>query len=61
MKHKLQFNMWDVMLKILKTIVVEWLKHHAYDQHCLGLKPTHAILLCPWQRHFIAFFPAWWS
>ena len=34
--------------------MVEWLKCHAYDQHGLGLKPTHAILLCPWERHFTA-------
>ena len=25
--------------------MVKWLKHCAYDQHGLGLKPTHAILL----------------
>ena len=41
--------------------VVEWLKHRARDQHGLGSKPTHAILLCPWERHFTAHFPAWWS
>ena len=33
----------------------------AYDQHCLGSKPTHANLLCPWERNFLAIFPAWWS
>ena len=27
----------------------------------LGSKPTRAILLCPWKRHFTALFPAWWS
>ena len=41
--------------------VIEWLKHHAHDQHGLGLKPSHTILLCPWERHFTAFSPAWWS
>ena len=41
--------------------VVEWLKHRADDQHGLGLKPTCAILLCPWERHFTALSPAWWS
>ena len=43
--------------------VVEWLKHRTDDQHSLGLgsKPTCAILLCPWERHFTAFSPAWWS
>ena len=28
-------------------IVVEWLKRRAYDEQDLGLKPAHAILLCP--------------
>ena len=41
--------------------VVEWLKCRAHDQHGLGSKPTRAILLCPWERHFTALFPAWWS
>ena len=41
--------------------VVEWLKHWAYDQHGLGSKPTRVILLCPWERHFTALSPAWWS
>ena len=41
--------------------VVEWLKRRARDQHDLGSKPTHAILLCPWKRHFTAHSPAWWS
>ena len=40
---------------------IEWLKRRARDQHDLGLKPTRAILLCPWKRHFTALFPAWWS
>ena len=40
--------------------VVEWLKRRARDQHGLGAKPTRAILLCPWERHFTAFSP-WWS
>ena len=41
--------------------VVEWLKHRTDDQHDLGSKPTCAILLCPWKRHFAALSPAWWS
>ena len=41
--------------------VVEQLRHRAHDQHGLGSKPTHAILLCPWERHFVAHSPAWWS
>ena len=39
--------------------VVEWLKRRARDQHGLSSKPTRAILLCPWERHFTAHFPAW--
>ena len=41
--------------------VVEWLKHRTDDQQGLGSKPTFAILLCPWERHFTALSPAWWS
>ena len=40
--------------------VVEWLKRRARDQHGLA-SPTRAILLCPWERHFTAHSPAWWS
>ena len=36
-------------------------KHRTDDQHGLGSKPTCAILLCPWERHFTALSPAWWS
>ena len=41
--------------------MIEWLKRQAHDQHSLGSKPTCAILLCPWERHFMAHSPAWWS
>ena len=41
--------------------MVEWLKHQTDDQHGLGSKPTCAIVLCPWERHFTALSPAWWS
>ena len=41
--------------------MVEWLKRRTRDQHGVGSKPTRAILLCPWERHFMALFPAWWS
>ena len=41
--------------------IVEWLKHRAHDQHSFGSKPTCAILLCPWERHFMAHSLAWWS
>ena len=32
--------------------VVEWLERRAREQHGLSSKPTRAILLCPWERHF---------
>ena len=41
--------------------VVEWLKRRARTQHGLGSKPTRAILLCSWERHFTAYSPASWS
>ena len=41
--------------------MVEWLKRRACDQHGLAAEPTRAILLCPWERHFAAHSPAWWS
>ena len=41
--------------------VVQWLERRARDQHGLGSKPTRAILLCPLERHFTAYSPAWWS
>ena len=40
--------------------VAEWLKRRTHDQHSLGSKPTRAILLCLWERHFTAHSPAWW-
>ena len=45
----------------LSGSVVKWLKHRAYHQHGMGSKPIRVILLCPWERHFMALFPAWWS
>ena len=45
---------------IMVGSVGEWLKHRDRDQHGLGSKPTRAILLCPWERHFTAHSPAWW-
>ena len=41
--------------------MVEWLKRRARDQQGLSSKPTRAILLCHWERHFTALSPAWWS
>ena len=40
--------------------MVELLVCQNLDQHGLGSKPTRAILLCPWERHFTALLPAWW-
>ena len=37
--------------------LVEQLKCRDNHRHGLGLKPTSAILLCPWERHFTALFP----
>ena len=36
------------------------LERWAREQHGLGSKPTRVILLCPWERHFTAYSPAWW-
>ena len=40
--------------------MVEWLKRRNCDRHGLGSKPTRAILLCPWEKHFSALSTAWW-
>ena len=55
--------MWNLFIVSIKIVgsVVEWLKHRVDDQHGLGSKPTCAILLCPWKRHFTALSFAWWS
>ena len=55
MKYKRTF------LSIRVASVVEWLKRRTDDQHDFGSKPTCAILLCPWERHFMALSPTWWS
>ena len=56
------FDLFPTLNKFfLKNSVVEWLKHRTNDQYGFGSKPTCAILLCPWERHFTALFPAWWS
>ena len=41
--------------------VVDWLECRACDQHGLDSKPTRAILLRFWERHFTALSPVWWS
>ena len=49
------------MIVIIVGSVVDWLEHRAYNQHGLDSKPTHAILLCLWIRHFTALSLVWWS
>ena len=41
--------------------VVEWLKRRDCNRHGPGSKPTHTILLRPWEKHFTALSPTWWS
>ena len=40
---------------------IKWLEPCEYDQYGLGSKSSFAILLCPWERHFMALSPALWS
>ena len=57
-------NLHSTKLPVCSTSVgsvVEWLKRRDRDQHSFGSIPTRAILLCPWERHFTALSPAWWS
>ena len=58
--ERVKMHLRKTLLKIVGS-VVEWLKRWARDQHGLGSKPTRAILLYPWERHFTAHSPAWWS
>ena len=39
-------------LKLVSS-VVKCLECQDCDQHSLSSKPTHAILFCPWERHFM--------
>ena len=56
------FKVWVLLYKVTHVgSVVEWLTHRTDDQHGLGSKPTCAILLCSWEKHFTALSPAWWS
>ena len=50
-----------VCVQVIVNTVVEWLKHWDCDQHGLGLKSSHALLLCHWERYFTALLRAWWS
>ena len=51
------------LLKLMHLVsrAVEWLEGHDDDRHNLGLKPTRAIPLCPWDGHFTTISPAWRS
>ena len=53
-------NLFNYFLKnqnnLFHSIESTWLVSNT-----LGLKPTRTILLCPWERHFMALSPAWWS
>ena len=53
-------NLFSLLCQFVGS-VVEWLKHRADDQRGLDSKPNCAILMCPWERHFTAHSPAWWS
>ena len=53
-------DLYADLLHLYVGSVVEWLKHRTDDQYGLGSKPTCAILLCPWERHFTALSPVWW-
>ena len=50
-----------MLVDFLKKIFVEWLELRDCDRHGLGSKPSHTILLCPWERHVTALPPAWQS
>ena len=39
--------------------MIEWLERRDCDRHDPGLKPSRAILLCPWERHLTAVSSAW--
>ena len=59
---KLRFDPPKITIQLICVgSMVEWLKHRTHDQHDLSSKPTCAILLCSWERHFMALSPAWWS
>ena len=38
--------------------MVEWLEGPDFDLHGLGSKRIRALLLCPWERHFLELSPA---
>ena len=57
----LEFFIVGTPLVIVSVSVFKWLKRRAHDQYGLGLKPARTILLWPWERHFMALSPAWWS
>ena len=55
------FSFFFLVNYIFVGSVFEWLNRRSRNQHGLGSKPTRAILLCFWERHFTAHSPAWWS
>ena len=61
--HTFLFSILNKELVYKSILSAAWLsgKRRAYDQHGLDSKPTSAILLCPWERHFMALSPAWGS
>ena len=48
-------------MKIKTFFIFVSILYFYHDQHGLGSKPTRAILLCHWERYFMALSPAWWS
>ena len=41
--------------------MAEWIERRDCDQYGHVSRPTRANLLYPWERHFTALSPAWWS
>ena len=53
-------NVFSIIQFVKDKSLTARLKHWTDDQHGLGSKPTCAILLCPWERHFTAPSSAGW-
>ena len=60
-RTKIGLDYHNIRTKNYNRSVVECLKRRNDDQYGLGSKNICAILLCPWERHFTAPSPAWWS
>ena len=57
-----------IKLFLLKTNVLKFMQQkfehkNQKNKHFIKLftNVQYAILLCPWERHFTALSPAWWS